>query len=87
MYGDDNQVVGTLIDQLIDLLNNKCEESLTKGWCINAIAKLSSANAFDDDNKVDSVFKQYATSKNVEIQQRCKEYLYLKPQRKGLIKN
>jgi hypothetical protein len=61
------------MEALVDLMDRQYEEEDTKAWIISAIMKLVAQGA----QCPKGILEKYQDSKNVDIQQRCYEFIEL----------
>jgi hypothetical protein len=59
---------------LIKSLTIEYEDSNTKVWVLNALAKISSSKGFQQHNQVKSVLEEYSASNVISVSEKAMEY-------------
>ncbi|EGR32873.1 hypothetical protein IMG5_068280 [Ichthyophthirius multifiliis] len=76
-YSNNKEKLDELIQVLLEYITNDFEDKNTRGWMLNALAKLSSCPAFSMQEELAQCFDYYADSYNPEVASRAKEYKIL----------
>lgn len=70
----DEVMLKQLVESLLEVIMNGFEDTQTRGWIINALAKLSSCKGFTMQQEVVECFEYYSDSKNADVGSRTTEY-------------
>ncbi|KAL4495086.1 hypothetical protein ABPG72_015786 [Tetrahymena utriculariae] len=76
-YGNDEAQLQKLIECLLESITSDFEHTSTRGWFLNALAKLSSCSAFNMQEQVAACFDYYGESRCLEVSSRSTEYKIL----------
>jgi len=82
-YGTTHPDLGTrekIVSRLSDSTYRGWEDHYTVVWIISAITKVHFSLNFQPNTKAAKVFRDFSNSKNLDIQQRCVEYIRLQKQ-------
>lgn len=74
---DNEEMLKTLVESLLECIVNQFENISTRGWVLNALAKLSSCSAFTMQEEVADCFEFYSDSKSEDVSSRAVEYKIL----------
>jgi len=66
-----------IVEALLECITNDFEEPNTRGWILNALAKLSSCPAFSLQEQVAGCLDYYSESRTLEVADRAIEYKIL----------
>jgi hypothetical protein len=72
------------VDSLLASLTSSQQDSDTKSWILNALAKITSVSPGNNTPEVQQAFEYYSSSKYFDLCQRAAEYKYLSKYRWGL---
>lgn len=70
-------MIRNLVESLLDCIVTSFEDVITRGWVLNALAKLSSCSAFSMSEEVADCFEFYSDSVAGEVSNRAVEYKIL----------
>lgn len=69
--------ISELVEILLTTITNEFEDSSTRAWVLNALAKLSSCPAFEMNDQANACFDYYKNSKYLDLFKRSNDYIIL----------